>query len=58
MPRFDFTFEPYDDEMFVTAPDAERNAELMLENINDQQQELEEEPSRFGSLPKDVGFRR
>jgi len=30
--------ELYDDETFVTAPDAERNAELMLENINDQQQ--------------------
>ena len=26
------------DETFVTAPDAERNAELMLENIKDQQQ--------------------
>ena len=26
-----------DDETFVTAPDAERDAELILENMNDQQ---------------------
>ncbi|XP_039802963.1 uncharacterized protein LOC120667022 [Panicum virgatum] len=49
--------ELYDDETFLTAPDAERNTELMLENINDQQQEFEEEPSQFSSLPKDAGFR-
>ncbi|XP_039831562.1 uncharacterized protein LOC120692355 isoform X2 [Panicum virgatum] len=58
VPCLAWTFdEPFDEETFVTAPDAERDAELILENMNDQQ-EFEEEPSQFSSLPKDAGFRR